>query len=141
MFTRQDTGRAFAEGRGDNYSLGERKENELHVDVTAVLVGTDHAGRRVSKGEYGWEGRVKQGGPETGDYKARWNDEPGGTAALVPDTPENRAALNALFAQLEALHGHLKRLMAPDALAATLAKVAGGLPMLPAPKEGRAGRA
>jgi len=110
------------------------------VSVLPVSLGRRVDGRKVhrERNEGGWRNRVQSDWPEVGrDDEDNW----GTTAevevtALVEDTPENRAALNAIFAGMERMSDALQGLMMPSRIKGTLARAL-ETNLLPAPTEER----
>jgi hypothetical protein len=77
---------------------------------------------------------MSDGWPDTGRPTDRWNKaDKTRIAALVPDTPENRLALEQIADGFDQLHKRLMGLLAPKAIEKTLANIGDAGLMLPAP--------
>jgi len=134
---REDTGVKFVGDESDTYQLGEDVSADLQVTVEALLCGVDDSGNKFTRGGHGWGNRTRAGWPEENAIQGQFSDDRRnkGVAALVPDTPQNREALNFLFSEMNRLKEHLARLMTPAQLQETLSKTVGGLLALPPPPQ------
>ena len=111
---------------------------DLAVNATPVDLGVRPDGKKVHRmhkvGAYR-DQRVERDWPEVGKDIGSWSSEME-TVALVEDTAENRAALNAIFAGMERMSDALQGLMMPSRIKGTLARAL-ETNLLPAPTEER----
>lgn len=99
-------------------------ENELEISMTVrvqrYLLTTTPTGQKLSK-QTGRYNNPHEGWPDVGlDDYSRSDDEDRHMQALVPDTPENREALNILARDCQRLINRLKELFDPERAEATL---------------------
>jgi hypothetical protein len=111
---------ATAEQRRE-YSANENElEISLTVRVQRYLLTTTPTGQKLSKQTARYH-NPSEGWPDIGlDDYSRSDDEDRHMQALVPDTPENREALNTLARDCQRLVDRLKELFAPDRVQSTL---------------------
>lgn len=114
-------------GRANLHFYG-RAIDQLSLSITAVPVelGEHNGAKRHRFAAPERELRTNEGWPSVSAEKARrWGSDPDSeTNALVPDTPENRAAIEALRLGMHHLHAKLAAMLHPDHAAELLPRLA-----------------
>lgn len=129
----------FAPRMGKDIDMSDRAAHgDIDLNITQVQVATTHSGKQVhrfSKDLYGpvttLDKLTKDGLPPVGASNPYHGQEV--MAALIPDTDENRAAIESIIAGMEQLRLKLHWFLHPVRAELSLAKLVGGL-FLPAPE-------
>jgi hypothetical protein len=122
---------------------GERGAGKVEFDYKPVQI-TEFNGKKMSRhlesvynGNSTWS-TASEGWPEVG-HPSRYHYgkdkvDRSEVRALIPDTPENRAALDQIADGFKALHKRLLGLLSPKSIERTLANVGTAGLLLPAPE-------
>ncbi|HYE73505.1 MAG TPA: hypothetical protein VEF04_09240, partial [Blastocatellia bacterium] len=109
---------------------GEITTSSLHLYTQVVEIGSRSAGAAVWRCKD--RDRVEDGKPHVGATCGDWlrapasYQKPDGQVALIPDTPENRAAIKTIFESFEKLRLRLLDLLNQGKIEETLALINNG---------------
>ena len=112
---------------GEERHTGKNGLTRIRFRISQEELSQDIDGKTLQKGYLGHPERAEYvGNIKFDNYQnAIYEDENGtGRAAFIPDTPENRMALNEINMRLAAVMDHLRDLLAPDNIQNTLTRVA-----------------
>lgn len=119
----------------------------MHLDASASITLkietieiAETNGRKIRRGvndDGSPDSRHQDGWPEVGNIKTKWSRGSARTTiSMIDDTPENRAALQAVLNMIDHAGTRLRNLATPDMITATLAQaLAGSARLLPGPAD------
>jgi hypothetical protein len=130
-----DDSEDFVAGAGEEMRV-TKTEAKVSLRVSQYEVAESKGGRKVHRCNDG-SGTVMEGLPETGARQSdSWTESD--MRALVPDTKENRQAIQSVIDGFGKLRDKLATLLSPEKIEKSLVQINAGMKLLEGPQRGSA---